>query len=436
MSLLTHVLVCAFGSGSWVAINGLWVELPLLVPELPEGWALPSYLTVVTQLANAGPLALALAHRLLRPAGLPEVALIAALLALGCTSCLLLAFLWRETSAVGRTRHSTAFLTLTFLLALVDCTSSVTFLPFMARFRPAYLTSYFVGEGLSGTLPALVALAQGSGQVVCVGGNATGNATAGPEARYLPANFSPAVFFGLLAALMGICLAAFLLLARRAEAPGSSTQDLLAGQVTLSAFRELDAPGRGAPDGDPGVREDGEDKVAARSLPRLAFIYALVALVNSLTNGVLPSVQTYSCMAYGARAYHLAASLSSTANPLACLVAMFLPSRSLVKLGFITLAGTTFAAYNMAMAVMSPCPLLQGSKWGEVVIVASWVLFVGALSYVKVMTGAILRGHGHGALVWCGAVVQLGSALGALLMFPLVNVFGYFRQADLCDARC
>ncbi|XP_038606387.1 solute carrier family 52, riboflavin transporter, member 3 [Tachyglossus aculeatus] len=436
MSLLTHLLVCAFGSGSWLAINGLWVELPLLVPELPEGWALPSYLTVVTQLANVGPLAVALAHRLLRPAGLPEAALIIALLALGCVSCLLLAFLWRETSAVGRARHSTAFLALTFLLALVDCTSSVTFLPFMARFRPGYLTSYFAGEGLSGTLPALAALAQGSGLVVCVGGNASGNATAGPEARFLPAGFSPAVFFVLLAAMMGVCLAAFLLLARRAEARGSSTQDLLAGQVTLSAFRELDGPGGRGPGGAPGGLEDGEDKTAAHSPPQLAFVYTLVALVNSLTNGVLPSVQTYSCMAYGALAYHLAASLSSIANPLACLVAMFLPSRSLVKLGFITLAGTTFAAYNMAMAVMSPCPLLQGSKWGEVIIVASWVLFVGALSYVKVMTGAILRSHSHGALVWCGAVVQLGSALGALIMFPLVNVLGYFRSADWCRSQC
>lgn len=55
MAFLIHLLVCTFGMGSWVAINGLWVELPLLVAELPEGWYLPSYLTVIIQLANDAP---------------------------------------------------------------------------------------------------------------------------------------------------------------------------------------------------------------------------------------------------------------------------------------------------------------------------------------------------------------------------------------------
>ena len=59
-------------------------------------------------------------------------------------------------------------LTGTFFLALVDCTSSVTFLPFMSRLPTYYLTTFFVGEGLSGLLPALVALAQGSGLTTCV----------------------------------------------------------------------------------------------------------------------------------------------------------------------------------------------------------------------------------------------------------------------------
>uniref|UniRef100_A0A672ZZ35 Riboflavin transporter n=1 Tax=Sphaeramia orbicularis TaxID=375764 RepID=A0A672ZZ35_9TELE len=38
MSLLTHVL------------------LPLVVPAITEGWYLPSYLTVLIQMANIGPL--------------------------------------------------------------------------------------------------------------------------------------------------------------------------------------------------------------------------------------------------------------------------------------------------------------------------------------------------------------------------------------------
>lgn len=46
--------------------------------------------------------------------------------------------------------------------------------------------------------------------------------------------------------------------------------------------------------------------------------------------------------------------------------------RSLTFLGVLTMLGTSFGAYNMAMAVMSPCPLLQGHRGGEVLIVSTW----------------------------------------------------------------
>lgn len=44
--------------------------------------------------------------------------------------------------------------------------------------------------------------------------------------------------------------------------------------------------------------------------------------------------------------------------------------RSLLVLGVLTVLGTGFGAYNMAMAVMSPCPLMQGHWIGEVAIVS------------------------------------------------------------------
>ncbi|CAH2286297.1 riboflavin transporter 2-like, partial [Pelobates cultripes] len=68
--------------------------------------------------------------------------------------------------------------------------------------------------------------------------------------------------------------------------------------------------------------------------------------------------------------------------------------------------------------------------------VLGWVLFVGILSYVKVIIGIILRDEGHSALVWCGAVVQLGSMLGALTMFPLVNVYNVFHSGNPCHHNC
>ncbi|KAF6089388.1 solute carrier family 52 member 3 [Phyllostomus discolor] len=464
MALLMHLLVCTFGMGSWVAINGLWVELPLVVTQLPEGWYLPSYLTVIIQLANISPLLITLLHHF-RPGCLPEVPVIFAVLVVGTVACTLLAFLWNVTSWVQGSYHSITFMVLTFFLALVDCTSSVTFLPFMSRLSTHYLTTFFVGEGLSGLLPALVALAQGSALTTCVNVTGTSYTTSSPNtigktdtpqgnnSTLVPGltgtapsmghlesnslNFSPLVFFLLLAFMMACCLVAFFFLQRYPEPWKTSTKDLLASQVTLYSIRPLEEdlgpPGLGDSSKDQGHLEEETPQYHPALL---LFIYILVAFVNTLTNGVLPSVQTYSCLSYGPVAYHLSATLSSMANPLACFLSMFLSNRSLLFLGVLTVFGTGFGTYNVAMAVMSPCPLLQGHWSGEVLIVASWVLFTGCLSYVKVMLGVILRDHSRSALLWCGAAVQLGSLLGALLMFPLVNVWQVFKSADSCNLQC
>ncbi|NXW02885.1 S52A3 protein, partial [Fregetta grallaria] len=452
MALLTHLLACAFGMGSWVAINGLWVELPLLVTVLPEQWDLPSYITIIIQMANVGPLFVTLMHRFW-PGLLKEVAVIYVVVSVGVVACLLLAFLWNYTSLIAGRHHSTAFLLLTFFLALVDCTSSVTFLPFMMQLQPQYLTTFFIGEGLSGLIPALIALGQGAGISSCANVTRVVNITIGNETvestifqmetRNLPANFSTLLFFLLMTVMMLACLLAFFFLARQPKVWELSQQQLFHSSIMLSSFDQTPNEGAGArlsrgcqcPKDAKGPGAILPEKVSY-PLAKLSFIYLLISWVSALTNGVLPSVQSYSCLPYGNTAYHLAATLSSMANPLACVVAMLLPGRSLALLGTLTMAGMSFGAYNMAIAVMSPCPLLQQSQWGDATIVLSWVLFTGTLSYVKVMAGVILRSQSRSALVWYGAVEQLGSLLGALLMFPLVNVYGFFKSADYCSLQC
>ena len=58
--LFVHILVLFFGAGAWVAVNGIWVELPIIVDQSPERWELASYLTLITQAGNIGPIAITL----------------------------------------------------------------------------------------------------------------------------------------------------------------------------------------------------------------------------------------------------------------------------------------------------------------------------------------------------------------------------------------
>ncbi|KAM4568882.1 solute carrier family 52, riboflavin transporter, member 3-B isoform 1-T3 [Fundulus diaphanus] len=453
MSLLTHVLACLFGMGSWVAINGMWVELPLVVPEIPEGWFLPSYLTVLIQMANIGPLFITLMHRF-RPGALDERPVIYCIVGLGIVATFLLAFFWRHTVTIASSQHSVPLLILSFLLSVVDCTSSVTFLPFMMRLRPQYLTTYFAGEGLSGLVPAVVALIQGVGVVHCENATLAVNLTAPNssvassgelQAIYQPAKFSVQVFFIFLSAMMVVCLVAFILLNLHPAVSRERKSDRYFSPDMESEKKEqgfsLHAQ---TPEQKPMISPREVAGKEPRSLfgkgtysnLEVVFIFVVLAWVNALTNAVLPSVQSYSCLPYGNKAYHLAATMAAVANPVACFIAMFIPVRSLIFMGGLTLFGTGFGAYIMAMAALSPCPLLVHSTSGTAVIVLAWVLFVLSLSYVKVIIGVILRDEGHSALVWCGAVVQLGSMLGAVSMFPLVSVYGLFRSGDACNTKC
>ncbi|XP_068180044.1 solute carrier family 52, riboflavin transporter, member 3-B [Antennarius striatus] len=453
MSLLTHVLVCLFGMGSWVAINGMWVELPLIVPEIPEGWYLPSYLTVLIQMANIGPLFITLMHRF-RPGVLDERSVIYSIVGLGIVATFLLAFFWKHTVTMGETLHSVPLLLLSLLLSVVDCTSSVTFLPFMMRLCPQYLTTYFVGEGLSGLVPALVALIQGVGVVHCQNSTLAGavNETADVslvesgmlEAIYQPAKFSVQVFFIFLSVMMVICLVAFLILNYHPAVARQRMNDLYFSDLANGEREHALSLRDKAPEQKPMISPLNVTMREPRSSfgkgtyskPEVLFIFVILAWVNALTNAVLPSVQSYSCLPYGNMAYHLAATMAAVANPVACFIAMFMPIRSLNLMGLLTVIGSGFGAYIMAMAALSPCPLLVHSTSGTALIVLTWILFVLSLSYVKVIIGLILRDEGHSALVWCGAVVQLGSMLGALFMFPLVNVYGLFKSGDACNTKC
>ena len=62
--LLVAGLFGVFGLGSWITVNGLFAELPLFYKDLPEREAIGSYIGLVVQFANLGPVrARALVHR-------------------------------------------------------------------------------------------------------------------------------------------------------------------------------------------------------------------------------------------------------------------------------------------------------------------------------------------------------------------------------------
>lgn len=462
--VLTHLLVALFGMGSWAAINGVWVELPLVVKDLPEGewqragkmgcsrsslsllplmcappfpagWSLPSYLSVLVALGNLGLLVVTLWRRLAPGKG--ERAPIQVVQALSVVGTALLAPLWSQVATAAGQNHSVAFLTLTFVLALACCASNVTFLPFLSHLPPPFLRSFFLGQGLSALLPCVLALVQGVGRLECP--PAPTNGTPGPP-HYFPERFPASTFFWALTALLVTSAAAFqgLLLLLPSPPPVPTG-----------------VPGPGLQAGAAGGEEEGEEEEAlplqepaaqaVGTTPRPdpeagrlrsaqgVCLLGLLAVTNALTNGVLPAVQSFSCLPYGRLAYHLAVVLGSTANPLACFLAMgvlcrcaraleplrgcssglgpspgtaspeFLPTldRSLAGLGVLSLLGMLFGAYLMTLAVLSPCPPLVGTTAGTTLVVSP----LGTLKQ---------RGRQRGGLHRAGASPTQPAAMSVL----------------------
>uniref|UniRef100_A0A2R8MUR9 Riboflavin transporter n=1 Tax=Callithrix jacchus TaxID=9483 RepID=A0A2R8MUR9_CALJA len=326
--VLTDLLVAFFGMASWAAVNGIWVELPVLVKDLPEGWSLPSYLSACVALGNLGLLVVTLWRRLALGKG--EQVPIQVVQALSVVGTALLAPLWHHVVPVAGQLHFVAFLMLALVLALACCTT-VTFLPFLNHLPPPFLRSFFLGQGLSALLPCVLALVQGVGHLECL--TAPTNSTSGPPLNF-PEHFPASTFFWALTTLLVTSAAAFQgLLLLLPSLPSVSTGCSGPGHQlgSLGAEEEekeeedlslQEPPSQAAstiPDPDP----EAHQLLSAHG----AFLLGLLAITSALTNGVLPAMQSFSCLAYGRLAYHLAVVLGSAANPLACFLAMGLLCR-------------------------------------------------------------------------------------------------------------
>ncbi|XP_075067553.1 solute carrier family 52, riboflavin transporter, member 2-like, partial [Mixophyes fleayi] len=398
----------------------------------PPGWNLPAYLTVLIALGNIGPLAVTLGHRFCPPGRVSEPWLIRSVHGLSLLSAGFLAVFWDRRVLVAGVERSVPYLLLAYLLALGCCTSNVTFLPFMYRFPQQYIRSFFIGQGLSALFPCVLALGQGVGRLECRN-NTFNNAS---EPHYMQVNFSASSYFwGLFSLLVVSTLAFAILLVWHRSSNKESEQELGAGTGHQD--------GQSSEDSNPlksSVEENAPDAVEVQQrtfwTSRNIYLLLLLGVSNALSNGVLPSVQTYSCLPYGADAYHWSVVLSNIANPAACFIAMCVLCRSSLGLGLVMAVGVLIGGYLMVLAALSPCPPLVGSTAGVVLVVLSWSLFLGLLSYLKVVIGSLLHEAGHSALLWCGAVIQVGSLLGALLMFPMVSVYQLFQSGRDCQDSC
>ena len=405
VSAPVYISVMLFGMSTWIAIVGVWVEMPLLVHALPESWKLPSYLVIIIQCANLGPAIYAIwdkvRHRnqkttdkhqsgqqqqqLRRSCVDAEVIVSLIIISTVILSMLMLSLFWNQTTG----NRSVTVLVLVSFASLSCCTSSVVFLPYMARFPPVYISAYYFGQGLCGLVPGILGLAQLAGlDPQCHNGtnvNDTGttssfNTTSAYSAYYYSdPRFSVSAFFALIFVLLCASMIAFCCL--NFVHACRSKMTAMADERQLTNVAEVPSATEGSEqkNSDTDVLKNDNATVQTQAtyvLQRRRYIslFMTILIISALWNGILPATQTYTCLPYGNMVYRLSVCLSWVVSPLATLPNMLAPTSSLWLIVGLGSVASMLSALHLVLAAQSPHPILQGSVIGQVIVVSRLAL--------------------------------------------------------------
>lgn len=361
---VVDLLVVVFGIGSWIGVTSSYLQVPLIVETAPEGWSLPSQMSITVQTANLVSFVYVLYQKYsLRKFN--DTYLIHGTMIVGCIAAISMSFTYQQTTIVWGGKHSIALLANMFLFALVGCFSSVLFMPYMGRYREIYLITYIFGQGFNGVPASMLALIQGiGGPTKCV----VNNSTDGPAyIKEIPKPlFGPNIFFLVVFAIMILSTVAFALLCKLKICKNEySAGDVLNGNNYQYDQNEKDKE----------CDESTPENVKFLSTSNYIFLIAAEAALNCIGNGLFPGLQTFSSLPYGNWAYHLTANLAAISNPIACFVAMFVPRTSIRTIRVLGACSTVLAIYIIFIALNSPNPPLIGSMIGPILIVSKTKVF-------------------------------------------------------------
>mmetsp|Transcript_56336 Transcript_56336/g.121392 ORF Transcript_56336/g.121392 Transcript_56336/m.121392 type:complete len:463 (-) Transcript_56336:12-1400(-) len=436
----TYALFILFGAGSWLTVNGLFTELPLLVARLPESWRLASVLAVAVQLANVGPFLFCLAERRQRwralrwesqrGSGASSESFAAGatygVLALGAVAMAGLALCWSATIEVAGIRHSLPLLAFAFVAALADCTSSVLFWRFAGSFRPVHLSALAAGEGMSGVIASGLAWLQAA-------------------SRDEPW-FSAGAYFAMLGMAMCASAVAFHLLRRapfakaerrRADEEQAGSGGALSATLFSKSCEEVSGDGSSVSTNTAVTANLVEaDEGILLWTREMVGLLMLQAWLNVLQNGISVSCLGLAAKPYGRAVYQRAQTFALFIDPLAAALGyrIRIGARGLLP---VALCLGAIYGYILALslsAVLPPfLPEAGGGGGGGVLLVALAGVGRALTAYSKMRASVLL----HGAvpqrcagrlLMLSGVAMQSGALLGTTAMFALINGTSLFRS--------
>ncbi|KAG1696742.1 hypothetical protein DVH05_017964 [Phytophthora capsici] len=411
----TFAAFVGLGLASWLLTNATYVELGAFLHELPEHYAIYAYSVVALESANIYPLLYMFLKS--RPS---QNSVIWWILLQGLVVAVLLSFLWSYTVS----GHSVAMLVLTHFGGMVSTTSSVVFYPYVASYPPLFTSALATGEGLSGSVAAVLGLVQDPGGV---------------------RRFSVTAFYLICAALMCVSLAAFAFLQWH---PWVQEVKELADQSIQKELQKADCEAQG--------RDTEEDSLLTRSscgscpsstttvtsksmskVEVFGLVWPLLVcqfVLAGFSFGWLPSTMPYVYKKFApvddvetetARFQTTASIAALTLSPLASVATTWL---RLYYVRSMTAALVLLASLLLTFSLTSK-PVLSNYESGYLLPLLVHISYLVGSSYTQTMlyltlkrTGELQHSTSFARRVyqWNGLATQVGAMVGTAIAFPLV----------------
>lgn len=240
-------------------------------------------------------------------------------------------------------------------------------MPYMGRFLRQYIITYVMGVGIAGFISSTLALGQGSGSTSdeCVPSN---NTESGFEPIQLPPNFSVRIFFLIHFGLYLLSAGAFITLAN-VKAFRTEYAYVAIKVGNDYTFKNDDDERSETSFESSQVQRENLKLISTKSY---RYLMTLTGVLSIICNSVLPSIQSFSTLPYSTATHHYSAIFSLMANPIADIIRLYTPERT-VK-GITCLVGVLAipATYIFVIALMSPTPPLQNHFMGAFLSVSNF----------------------------------------------------------------
>ncbi|KAI6174064.1 Riboflavin transporter [Aphelenchoides besseyi] len=308
--------------------------------------------------------------------------------------------------------------TMAFFIGILNISSEVIFMPYMGKFKTAYLPAYFIDAS----------------DYNCVFNNATSQL----EPVFVEPRFSVRTFYLIMFAWMGISTVSFFLINNYEKSlekiciwPSKTLRDNSKTELPLST-EELSTV-------EISTQETPVEATRSSVQPhRNLLILVCLAAIGCELNTIIPSLQSYAGLPYSQKTYFWSLVLSSLAQPLGAFVSVFVhPKRTSLLIGLSTVCACC-TAFTVLIAAQSPNPILKNSIFGSILTIAlQFVIYVlGFLLRTALIEAYRDDGLNEVEQEWRlfvgGLVTQGGTFFSSIVMFLLVNVFSVFNDAPSC----